>query len=111
MNHRHQNTRITSYNVCYTKLLRLEQTSSVDIRTRGTGAQSDISIRGGSFEQTAVMINGIPLTDPQTGHHAFNIPVSIYAIDRIEVYPGGASGLFGPKAFSGAVNLVRNNFV
>ncbi len=85
----------------------LETSSSTDIRTRGTGSQSDISIRGGSFEQTLVMLNGIPMTDPQTGHHTLNIPVSILGMERIVTYPGGASGLFGPKAFSGAVNYVQ----
>ena len=48
----------------------LEYAMNVDIRQRGRqGVQSDISIRGGSFEQVLIMLNGIKLNDPQTGHH------------------------------------------
>ena len=56
----------------------------VDIRQRGvTGVQSDVSIRGGSFEQTLMLLNGIKLSDPQTGHHMMNIPVPLVNIDRM----------------------------
>ena len=87
----------------------LETALAVDIRTRGQGTQADISLRGGSFEQTLIMVNGIPMTDPQTGHHAFNIPISLDDVKRIEVYPGGSSSIFGPKAFSGAINIITND--
>lgn len=84
----------------------LELSLGVDIRTRGNGAQADISTRGGSFEQTMILLNGIPMTDPQTGHHTFNIPVVLDDVSRIEVYQGGSSNIFGPKAFSGAINII-----
>ena len=79
----------------------------VDLRTRGPfGAQADISTRGGSFEQTAVLLDGMRLTDAQTGHHQLNLPLAPYDLDRIEVVKGGASRLFGPGAMDGVVNLV-----
>jgi len=79
----------------------------VDLRTRGHyGAQSDVSIRGGSYEQTTVLLNGMRLTDPQTGHHQLNLPLAPLDIDRIEVVKGGASRLFGPGAMDGVVNII-----
>ncbi len=85
----------------------LEYVAAVDIRQRGAvGVQADISIRGGTFDQTVILLNGINITDPQTGHHNLNIPVSLSQVERIEVLEGPAARVFGPSAFSGAVNIV-----
>lgn len=85
----------------------LEYALNVDVRQRGgQGVQSDISIRGGSFEQTAILINGVQINDPQTGHHNLNIPVSIEDINRIEILEGPAARMFGANAFSGAINII-----
>ena len=74
---------------------------NVDIRQRGgQGVQSDISIRGGTFEQVLVMLNGIKMNDPQTGHHTMDIPISLEQIERIEVITGGASRIFGNYAYT-----------
>ncbi len=79
----------------------------VDIRQRGAnGAQADISIQGGSFDQTLILLNGINLTDPQTGHYNLTLPFDIESIDRIEVLKGPASRVYGTNAFSGAVNFI-----
>lgn len=85
----------------------LKFVSGVDLRARGTeGAQADISIRGGSFEQTLVLIDGVRLSDPQTGHHNLNLPVTLGNIERIEVLKGQGARAFGANAFSGAVNII-----
>lgn len=82
-------------------------TPGVDVRQRGvSGVQANIGIRGGSFEQTLMLLNGIKLTDPQTGHHMMNIPVPFRSIQRIEVLKGPGSRIFGQNAFAGAVNIV-----
>lgn len=79
----------------------------VDVRQRGvSGVQADIGIRGGSFEQTLMLLNGIKLSDPQTGHHMMNIPVPLLEIDRVEVLKGPASRIFGQNAYAGAVNVI-----
>jgi iron complex outermembrane receptor protein len=80
---------------------------NMDVRQRsGNGVQSDISLRGSSFDQVLILLNGIPQNDPQTGHHNLNLPVSFDAIDRIEILEGPASRLYGPNAFSGAINII-----
>jgi vitamin B12 transporter len=79
----------------------------VDARQRGIfGTQTDLSIRGGSFEQVLVLINGIRIADPQTGHHLMNLPVAKEDIERIEILLGGGSYIFGANAFSGAINII-----
>lgn len=87
--------------------------SGVDIRSRGVmGTQADVSIRGGSFEQTQVLINGFKLNDPQTGHHMLNLPLPLGAITQMEVLKGPGAVKYGQNAFSGAINLVvepKNN--
>jgi iron complex outermembrane receptor protein len=85
----------------------LRNVSSVDIRQRGPlGAQADIAIRGGTFDQTLILINGVNISDPQTGHHNLNLPITPESIERIEILRGPASKTFGPNAFNGAVNII-----
>ncbi len=80
---------------------------STDIRSRGAfGMQADISIRGGSFDQTLVLLNGVNISDPQTGHHNMDIPVDISAISRIEILKGPGARVFGPNAFNGVINII-----
>jgi iron complex outermembrane receptor protein len=81
----------------------------LDIRQRGPqGVQADLSIRGGSFDQSLVLINGIKLSDPQTGHHLLNLVLQPEQIERIEVLKGPGTRIYGPNAFSGAVNIITN---
>ena len=85
----------------------LHYVGGVDVRTRGAnGVQADIGIRGGTFDQTLILVNGIKISDPQTGHHSLNLPVDLGNIERIEVLKGPGARTFGQNAFSGAVNIV-----
>lgn len=78
----------------------------VDVRQRGAGGtQADLSLRGGSFDQVLVLLNGIDISDPQTGHHHMNLPVDIADLSGLEVLQGAASRRYGSGAFSGAVNF------
>ncbi|MFH2070101.1 MAG: TonB-dependent receptor plug domain-containing protein [Elusimicrobiota bacterium] len=64
-----------------------------DVQSRGDGGvQSDISVRGSTFEQTRVLIDGTEIRDPQTGHHKSDFPVSVVDIERIEIYRGLSGG-------------------
>ncbi|MFN3951472.1 MAG: TonB-dependent receptor plug domain-containing protein [Thermaurantimonas sp.] len=83
---------------------------SLDVRNRGPfGIQTDVGIRGGTFDQSLIMVDGIKMIDPQTGHHAMNLGISLQDIDRIEIIPGGSSRVFGQGAFAGAVNIVTRS--
>lgn len=85
----------------------LKLATGVDVRQRGGfGVQTDISINGGTFDQITILLNGVPLTSPQTGHNAADFPVSLEDIDHIEVLEGAAARVFGSAAFSGAINIV-----
>lgn len=85
----------------------LEYALNVDIRQRGDyGVQADVSIRGGSFEQCLILLNGVKMNDPQTGHHNMNLPVDLQDIDRIEVLQGPAARIYGSNAFTGAINII-----
>ncbi|MFO7656525.1 MAG: TonB-dependent receptor [Bacteroidales bacterium] len=85
----------------------LEFIPGTDIRQRGNlGVQADLSIRGGSFDQALILINGIPFNDPQTGHHNLNLPFSYSAVEKIEVLEGPGSRVYGANAFSGALNII-----
>lgn len=87
----------------------LEYALSVDVRQRGPlGAQADVSVRGGSFDQTLILLNGINISDPQTGHHSLDLPVSLKNIQRIEILEGPAARVFGPNAFSGVINIITS---
>lgn len=70
------------------------------------GAQADLSIRGSTFEQVQVLLDGFPAGDPQTGHHLMDLPLGRSDIARLEILPGHGSALYGSGAFGGTVNVV-----
>lgn len=84
----------------------LEYVSGVDIRRRNGGNQADVSIRGGSFEQTLILLNGISMSNPQTGHHNMNIPVQLHDIERIEIVKGPGAHIYGANAMAGVINII-----
>ena len=85
----------------------LQQVAGLDIRRRGVeGMQADLYIRGGSFDQTLLLIDGIKVEDPQTGHHTMNMTIPLEVIEKIEIIKGSASRIYGQNAFTGAVNII-----
>ncbi len=86
---------------------KLHNVNGLDLRSRGPhGVQTDIGLRGSSFDQVLVLINGIKLNDAQTGHHVMNLPIDLESIDRIEIHFGSAARVFGQNAFAGAINII-----
>lgn len=88
----------------------LSYVTGVDVRQRGPGgSQADISLDGGTFDQSLVLINGVKVADPQTGHNMMNLPITLNDIDHIEVIRGSASRIYGINALTGAINIVTRN--
>jgi iron complex outermembrane receptor protein len=84
----------------------LSFSAGVDVRQRGlSGTQADIGIRGGNFEQSLILINGFKMTDPQTGHHAANLPIPLIAVSEIQVFKSPTVLQFGQSALTGAVHI------
>jgi iron complex outermembrane receptor protein len=85
----------------------LKPIPGIDIRQRGNeGVQTDISINGGSFDQVLILLNGVNITDPQTGHYNLEIPLDLSQIQKIEILKGSGARILGSNAFSGAINLI-----
>ena len=85
----------------------LKYAIGVDVRQRGPiGAQTDISIRGGTQDQIILLLNGINICDPQTGHNAMDLPIDLSEIVRIEVLEGPAGRIYGSSSLVGAINIV-----
>lgn len=88
----------------------LETVCGVDVRQRGGfGIQADVSIRGGSFEQTLILVDGINVSDAQTGHHNMNLPVNIVDIERIEILKGPGAKVYGHNAMTGVINIITRD--
>jgi len=85
----------------------LRQDSSVYLEERGEGGgQADLVLRGGSFEQALVLLNGFRIDDSQTAHHNLDLPVPLDAMDSIQVLHGAGSTLHGADALSGVVDFL-----
>ncbi|KFC21886.1 TonB-dependent receptor plug domain-containing protein [Epilithonimonas lactis] len=84
--------------------------SGLDIKRRGSnGVQSDITIRGSSFEQVLILVNGIRMNDSQTGHNTFNLPFDISAVERVEIMKGSSAKLYGQNVYAGVINIVTKS--
>lgn len=85
----------------------LRQDTTVNLQSRApSGVQADLSIRGTTFEQSLVLLNGLRINDPETAHLNLDIPVPLDALSRVEVLHGSGSTFYGSDAIGGAVNLI-----
>ncbi|MBR9861370.1 TonB-dependent receptor [bacterium] len=89
----------------------LQLVTGVEVQSRGAfGVQGDIIIRGSSFNQVLVLVDGMKINDPLTGHFNSYIPVYIAQIERIEVIRGAATSLYGADAVGGVINIITKTF-
>jgi vitamin B12 transporter len=85
----------------------LHNYAGIDIRQRGAnGIQADVGIRGSTFDQVLILLNGIKISDLQTGHHSMNLPMDMESVERIEIIKGPAARVHGQNAFAGAINII-----
>ncbi|WP_158824523.1 TonB-dependent siderophore receptor [Granulicella sp. S156] len=85
----------------------LRTDSSVDIQQRaGAGVMADISVRGASFEQTLVLLNGLRMDNVETSHFNLDLPVPLAALGKIDVLHGTGSTLYGSDAIGGVIDFM-----
>lgn len=83
----------------------------IEVQARGPqGSQSDLSMRGGTFQQVLVILDGLRLNDPNTGHFSAYIPITPAEIDRIEVLKGASAAIYGSEAVGGVINIITKTF-
>ncbi len=83
----------------------LQLDAALDLKQRTAGSQGDLSIRGATFGQTLVLLNGMRINDVQTGHFNLDLPVPLEMISEVEVLKGSGSALYGSDAIGGIVNV------
>jgi vitamin B12 transporter len=89
----------------------LRYVPGVEVQARGPmGSQSDIVIRGGTFQQVLVILDGIRLNDPITGHFNSYIPIAPAEIERIEILKGASSAIYGTEAVGGVIHIITKTF-
>jgi outer membrane receptor protein involved in Fe transport len=86
----------------------LQQDSTLDVQQRVPGMEADLSVRGMTFEEVLILVNGLRLNDVQTGHNNLDIPFPFESVQRIEVLKGAGSTLYGSDAMGGAVNFITS---
>jgi iron complex outermembrane receptor protein len=85
----------------------LRMDSSIDLQERGVnGTQADVAMRGGTFEQTLILVDGFRMNDLQTGHHDMDLPFDVDSFSDVEVLHGAGSALYGSDAVGGAINFI-----
>ena len=85
----------------------LDYVPGVDIKSRNPfGVQGDVSIRGSTFSQVLILVDGVRVNNPQTAHHNLNLGVPLDQVDRIEVLQGSASSFYGADAVGGVINII-----
>ena len=89
----------------------LRYAAGIEVQQRGVqGSQSDILIRGGTFQQVLVLIDGVRLNDALTGHFNGNIPIHPADIERVEILKGPASAVWGADAVGGVIHFITKAF-
>ncbi len=89
----------------------LRYVPGIEVQARGPmGTQADIVIRGGTFQQVLVILDGIRLNDPLTGHFNSYIPIAVSEIERIEILKGASSAIYGTEAVGGVIHIITKSF-
>ena len=89
----------------------LKYIPGIEVQQRGpAGSQADVVLRGGTFQQVLVLLDGVKINDPVTGHFSSYIPIAPYEIDRIEILRGPAAATYGSEAVGGVIHIISKTF-
>jgi iron complex outermembrane receptor protein len=80
----------------------------VDAQSRSP-AQADLALRGSTFNQVVVLVDGVRVSDVQSGHYALDLAVPSALIERVEILRGTGSAMYGSDAIGGVVNIVTRS--
>ncbi|MCX5866340.1 MAG: TonB-dependent receptor, partial [Proteobacteria bacterium] len=87
----------------------LDLQGGIELHRRGGGEiQGDLSIRGSSSEQVLILLDGVPLNDPQTSHHDLDLPIFLNEVERVEILKGPGSSLYGTDALGGVIQIISS---
>ena len=79
-----------------------------EIQSRGLAeGQSDVTVRGGVFENTGFQLGAVTIMDPQTGHYVAELPVDPALMTEPGIYKGIDNALAG---FNSAIATVSYGF-
>jgi outer membrane receptor protein involved in Fe transport len=67
-------------------------------------AQSDVTIRGDTFESTGLQLGALSIFDPQTGHYLMELPVAPAMLGSPEILTGAPFAIDTLNATGGAVD-------
>ncbi|MGB0805408.1 MAG: TonB-dependent receptor plug domain-containing protein [Salibacteraceae bacterium] len=82
----------------------------IEIQSRGGfGVQSDMTLRGSTYNQVLILVDGVRVNDPLTGHFNGYVPVVLNEIERVEITKGTASSIYGADAVGGVINFITKN--
>ncbi len=74
----------------------LRQDARVDLQSRGGAErQSDVTVRGGLFENTGFRLGALNLFDPQTGHYFSEVPLDSAFLTGPRLLLGSDNALYG----------------
>jgi outer membrane cobalamin receptor len=87
----------------------LRDDTSLNLQARAAnGVQADLSLRGTTFEQSLILVDGFRVDDPETGHLNLDIAIPLDAVSRVDILHGSGSTFYGSDAIGGAVNLITS---
>ena len=88
-----------------TPISNLDFDPRVDMQARNMAeAQGDLSIRGGTFENTGIQVGTTTLLDPQTGHYTTELPIAPEMLGEPNILTGAENALLGFNSGVGTVS-------